>query len=68
MKNIYNKIIEFVVCLILIIPLLLLLGLKYVLKLVSKIIDVCKAIDKSSISYIRMLYSELIKVLSVSNW
>ena len=52
---------------ILTIPLLALLALKYVLKVVERLVKAAQAVVKCSINYIRTLYEELVEELSVKN-
>ena len=65
MKTKYNKIINGIIIFILVFPLLALFALKYVLKTVARVIEALQAVVKCSIDYIRVLYKELVEVLSL---
>ena len=67
MKIKYNNIIEWIIIIILAAPLLILLALKYILKVVEKLVKAAQAVVKCSIAYIRTLYKDLVEVLSVKN-
>lgn len=67
MKTKYNNIIEWIIIIILAAPFLILLALKYVLKVVERLIKVAQAIVKCSIKYIRTLHKDLVEALSVKD-
>lgn len=67
MKTKYNTIIDWIIMIILITPLLALLALKYVLKVVERLVKAAQAVVKCSINYIRTLYKDLVEALSVKN-
>ena len=67
MKTKYNIIIDWIIMIILITPLLALLALKYVFKVVERLVKAAQAVVKCSINYIRTLYEELVEELSVKN-
>lgn len=52
---------------ILIIPLLVLIALKYVLKVVEKFIRTTQVVIECSIDYVRTIFKRLVKELSVKN-
>ena len=67
MKTKYNIIIDWIIMIILTIPLLALVALKYVLKVVARLIRAAQAVVKCSINYIRTVYKELVEELSVKS-
>ena len=67
MKTKYNIIIDWIIMLILVAPLLILLALKYMLKVVAKLVKATQVVVKCSIDYIRTLYKDLVEALSVKN-
>ena len=67
MKTKYNNIIEWIIMIILAIPFIALLVLKYVLKVVAKLVKTAQAVVKCSINYIMTLDETLIEVLSVKD-
>ena len=67
MKKKYNNIIDWIIMIILITPLLVLIVLKYVLKVVARLVRAAQAVVKCSINYIRTLYKELVEELSVKS-
>lgn len=67
MKTKYNIIIDWIIMIILVAPLLILLALKYMLKVVEKLVQATQAVVKCSIAYIRTLYKDLLEALSVKN-
>ena len=67
MKTKYNNIIEWIIKVILFIPYSILLGLKNVLKLVVRLIELVQVVVECSIVYIRTVCKELIKALSVTD-
>ena len=67
MKTKCNIIIERIIMLILIVPVLALVALKYVLKVVAKLVQATQVVVKCSINYIRTLYKELVEELSVKS-
>lgn len=52
---------------ILIIPLLVLIALKYMLKVVEKLVKAAQVVVKCSIAYIRTLYKDLVEALSIKS-
>ena len=50
---------------ILAIPLLALIALKYALKVISRVVEALQAVVKCSMNYIRTLCKELVEVLSI---
>lgn len=67
MKTKYNIIIDWIIMIILTIPLLVLIALKYVFKVVERLVKAAQAVVKCSINYIRTLYEELVEELSVKS-
>lgn len=67
MKTKYNIIIDWIIMIILTIPLLVLIALKYVFKVVERLVKAAQAVVKCSINYIRTLYKELVEELSVKD-
>lgn len=67
MKTKYNIVINWIIMIILAAPVLILLALKYMLKVVEKLVKAAQAVVKCSIAYIRTLYKDLVEVLSVKN-
>ena len=67
MKTKYNNIIEWIIIIILAAPVLILLVLKYMLKVVERLVKAAQAVVKCSINYIRTLYKELVEELSVKS-
>ena len=67
MKTKYNNIIEWIIMIILAIPFIALLALKYVLKVVERLVKVAQAVVKCSINYIMTLDETLIEVLSIKD-
>ena len=67
MKTKYNIIIDWIIIIILAAPVLILLALKYVLKVVERLVKAAQAVVKCSINYIRTLYEELVEELSVKD-
>lgn len=67
MKKKYNNIIAGIIMIILTIPLLVLIALKYVLKVVERLVKAAQAVVKCSINYIRTLYKDLVEALSVKS-
>ena len=65
MKTKYNNIIENIIALMLIVPLLTLLGLKYVFKAIATIVNAISVTIEVSIEYIRELFKVVVKELSV---
>ena len=65
MKTKYNNIIENIIALMLIVPLLTLLGLKYVFKAIATIVNAISVTIEVSIKYIRELFKVVVKELSV---
>ena len=52
---------------ILIIPLLALIALKYVIKVVARLVKAIQIVVECSIKYIRTLYKDLVEALSVKD-
>lgn len=67
MKRKYNNIIEWVIMVILAVPFIALLALKYALKIIAKLVKAAQAVVKCSINYIMTLDETLIEVLSVKD-
>lgn len=67
MKTKYNIIIERILMVILIIPLLALIVLKYVLKVVERVIRATQVVVECSIDYVRTIFKRLVKELSVKS-
>lgn len=68
MKTKYNKIIEWIIIVILFVPALVLLALKYVLKVVARLVKAMQVVVEISTKYVQALYKELVEVLSVEDW
>ena len=67
MKTMYNNIIERIIIIILIIPLLALIALKYVLKVVERLVKAARVVVECSITYVRTIYKKLVEELSVKS-
>ena len=67
MKTKYNIIIERIIMLILMIPVLALVALKYVLKVVERLVKVAQAVVKCSLCYVMTLHKTLVEALSVKD-
>ena len=67
MKTKYNKIIEWIITIILTIPYITLVVLEYLLTAVAKIIKAMLAIVRVSIEYMQTLKGELVVELSVKD-
>ena len=67
MKTKYNIIIDWIIIVILVVPLLILLALKYMLKVVEKLVKAAQVVVECSIAYIRALYKDLVEELSVKD-
>lgn len=67
MKIKYNNIIERIIMVILIIPLLALVVLKYVLKAVERLVKAAQVVVECSIDYVRTIFKRLVKELSVKS-
>ena len=67
MKTKYNIIIEWVIMVILIIPLLALIALKYVLKVVERLVKATRVVVECSIVYVRTIFKKLVEELSVKS-
>lgn len=67
MKTKYNIIIERIIMLILLIPVLALIALKYVLKIVARLIRAAQAVVECSIDYVRTIFKKLVEELSVKS-
>ena len=67
MKTKYNNIIEWIIIIILATPFITLLALKYVLKVVERLVKVVQAVVKSSLSYVMTLHKTLVEALRVKD-
>ena len=67
MKTKYNNIIEWIIMIILAAPFIALLALKYVLKVVERLVKVVQAVVKSSLSYVITLHKTLVEALRVKD-
>lgn len=67
MKTKYNIIIERIIMIILIIPLLVLIALKYVLKVTERVIRAARVVVECSITYVRTIFKRLVEELSVKS-
>ena len=67
MKIKYNNIIEWIIIIILAAPFLILLALKYVLKVVERLVKVAQAVVKCSLCYVMTLHKTLVEALSVKD-
>ena len=67
MKTKYNIIIDWIIMVILITPLLVLVALKYVLKIAERLVKATQIVVECSINYIRTLYKKLVEELSVKS-
>ena len=67
MKTKYNNIIEWIIIIILAAPFLILLALKYVLKVVERLVKVAQALVKCSLSYVITLHKTLVEALRVKD-
>lgn len=67
MKIKYNNIVEWIIIIILAVPFIALLALKYALKIIAKLVKAAQAVVKCSINYIMTLDETLIEVLSVKD-
>ena len=67
MKTKYNNIIEWIIMIILAAPILILLALKYVLKVVEKLVKAAQVIVECSIVYVRTIFKRLVEELSVKS-
>ena len=67
MKTKYNNIIEWIIIIILAAPFLILLALKYVLKVAERLVKVVQAVVKCSISYVMTLDKTLAEALRVKD-
>ena len=67
MKTKYNNIIEWIIIIILAAPFLILLALKYVLKVVERLVKAAQAIVKCSLSYMITLHKDLVEALRVKD-
>lgn len=65
MKTKYNIIINWIIMVILAAPLLVLIALKYALKVIARVVETLQAVVKCSMNYIRALCKELVEVLSI---
>ena len=67
MKTKYNNIIEWIIMIILAVPCSALLALKYVLKVVAKLVEALQVVVECSITWVRKLCKELVKALRVKD-
>ena len=67
MKTKYNNIIEWIIMVVLIIPLLALIALKYVLKVVERLVKAAQVVVECSIDYVRTIFKKLVEELSVKS-
>ena len=67
MKTKYNNIIKWIIMLILIIPILALVALKYVLKVVEGLVKTARVVVECSIDYVRTIFKKLVEALSVED-
>ena len=67
MKTKYNIIIERIIMLILIVPVLTLIALKYVLKVVERLVKATRVVVECSITYVRTIFKKLVEELSVKS-
>ena len=67
MKTKYNNIIEWIIMVILIVPLLALVALKYVLKIVERLVKAAQVVVECSIDYVRTIFKKLVEELSVKS-
>ena len=67
MKTKYNNIIKWIIIIILAVPFIALLALKYALKIIAKLVKAEQAVVKCSINYVMTLDKTLIEVLSVKD-
>lgn len=67
MKTKYNNIIEWIIMVILIVPLLALVALKYVLKIVERLIKATRVVVECSIDYVKTIFKKLVEELSVKS-
>ena len=67
MKTKYNNIIEWIIIIILATPFLILLALKYVLKVVERLVKAARVVVECSIDYVRTIFKKLVEELSVKS-
>lgn len=67
MKRKYNIIIERIIMLILMVPVLALVALKYVLKVAERVIRAAQVVVECSIVYVRTIFKRLVEELSVKS-
>ena len=67
MKTKYNIIIERILIIILIVPLLALVALKYVLKVIERLVKATRVVVECSIDYVRTIFKKLVEELSVKS-
>ena len=67
MKTKYNIIIERIIIIILIVPVLTLITLKYVLKTVERLVKAAQVVVECSIDYVRTIFKKLVEELSVKS-
>ena len=67
MKTKYNIIIERIIMVILLVPVLTLVALKYVLKVVERLVKATQVVVECSIDYVRTIFKKLVEELSVKS-
>ena len=67
MKKKYNIIIEWIIIIILAAPLLVLIALKYALKVVERLVKAAQVVVECSIVYVRTIFKKLVEELSVKS-
>ena len=67
MKTKYNNIIEWIIMIILAAPFIALLALKYVLKVVERLVKAAQVVVECSIDYVRTIFKKLVEELSVKS-
>ena len=67
MKTKYNIIIEWIIMVILIVPVFSLVALKYVLKVVERLVKAAQVVVECSIVYVRTIFKKLVEELSVKS-
>ena len=67
MKTKYNNIIEWIIIIILIIPILALIALKYMLKVVERLVKAARVVVECSIDYVRTIFKKLVEELRVED-
>ena len=67
MKTKYNKIIEWVIMIILLIPAIILIALTYMLKVAVTLVKVVQVTVEISVAAVRALKEKLVEVLSIKD-